>query len=465
MSHRKTNRTIVTVGLLIALFIGALDATVVTTAMPSIAKELNGLSLISWIFSIYTLTMCVTTPVFGKLADLFGRKSIFTIGLLLFLLGSVLCGAAQSMTELIWFRALQGIGAGALTPVTFTIIGDLYKGESRGKVQGILSSMWSIAGLLGPFVGGYFVDTISWRWIFYMNLPVSIVSFILVFGFLHEGFAKISKSIDYIGALTFTICISSLLLALLTGGVSYAWDSSVIIGLFAVAAVFLVVFLRVEARAKEPMLPLVLFRDRRLAVPYLIVFLGFCVVAGVTIYSPMWIQRVLGYKATISGIMLMPMTLAWPIASNLSGRFMFRFGARKFMITGAIFVATGALWLFTIDMGSSYVNLIGVVVLIGFGMGCITTPAIVTIQNSARDNMRGVATSTNSLMNALGQTVGVAAFGMLLNSALTAETNPTQMANGMHLIFGLILAIAIGILLVVNLLPRASKPQVATSLK
>ncbi|MCD9024961.1 MDR family MFS transporter [Cohnella silvisoli] len=456
MSQKKTNRTVVTIGLLSALFIGALDSTVVTTATTSIAKELQGLSLISWIFSIYTLTTCVTTPIFGKLADLFGRKSIFTIGLLLFLVGSVLCGAAHSMTELIWFRAIQGMGAGALTPVTFTIIGDLYTGEQRGKVQGILASVWSVAGLLGPFVGGYFVDEISWRWIFYMNVPVSIVSFILVFGFLHERFAKVPKSIDYYGALTFTVCISSLLLAFLTGGKTYAWDSSTILILFAIAAAFLIVFLAIEAKAREPMLPLSLFRDRRLSVPYGLGFFGFCVVAGVTIYIPLWVQNVLGYSATTSGLMLMPMSIAWPLASNLSGRFMFRFGAKIFMSAGAALVAGGALWLFTLNMNSSYWQVIGIVIVVGFGMGCINAPAIVTIQNAAAGNMRGVATSTNALMSALGQTIAVAVFGMLFNRVVKEDT-PLQMADGMHLIFIAILVIALVNLFVAYLLPAARK--------
>ncbi|MFC4597286.1 MDR family MFS transporter [Cohnella hongkongensis] len=457
MSLKQTNRTAVTVGLLAALFIGALDSTVVTTATTSIVKDLQGLSLIGWIFSIYTLTTCVTTPIFGKLADLFGRKSIFTIGLSLFLVGSILCGAAQSMTQLIWFRAVQGIGAGALTPVIFTIIGDLYTGRQRGKVQGVLSSMWSIAGLVGPFVGGYFVDTISWRWIFYMNIPISIVSFVLVLGFLHEKFAKVSRSsIDYFGALTFTISVSCLLLALLTGGETYAWNSVEIVALFAIAAVFLVVFLFIETRVKEPMLPLSLFRERRLTVPYALGFFGFCIVAGVTIYIPLWIQNVMGLSATLSGLMLMPMSLAWPIASNLSGRYMFRFGAGRFMLIGTVLVACGALWLYTLREGSSYGHVIGLLILIGFGMGCINTPAIVTIQNSAASHMRGVATSANSFMGTLGQTVAVAVFGMLFNRIVTEEV-PSQMAAGMHAIFILLVAIALFKIFIANLLPRAGK--------
>ena len=457
MAGKKTNRTLVTVGLLAALFIGALDSTVVTTATTSIAKDLNGFSLISWIFSIYTLTTCVATPIFGKLADLFGRRSIFTIGLALFLVGSVLCGAAQTMTELIWYRAIQGIGAGALTPVIFTIIGDMYTGVQRGKVQGVVSSMWSIAGLVGPFIGGYFVDMASWRWIFYMNIPISVVSFALVLGFLHEKFEKKGKnSIDYWGALTFTISVSSLLLALLTGGVTYAWNSPVILSLFGVAAAFLAIFLRIETKAAEPMLPLSLFRERKIAVPYVLGFFGFCIVAGVTIYIPLWVQNVSAQSATISGLILMPMSLAWPLASNLSGRYMFRFGTKTFMFLGTIFVTMGALWLATLSEGSPIWHVIGSAILVGFGMGCISTPAIVTIQNSAPEGMRGVATSTNSFVGALGQTVAVAAFGMLFNRVVIEEV-PEQMADGMHLIFLLLVTLAIVKIAVAGFLPSKRK--------
>ncbi|WP_231570984.1 DHA2 family efflux MFS transporter permease subunit [Gordoniibacillus kamchatkensis] len=370
---KKTNRKVVTIGLLAALFVGALDATVVSTAMPRIITDLNGLKLISWIFSIYTLTTCVTTPIFGKLADLFGRRTIFVTGLTLFVLGSICCGAAATMPQLIWFRALQGIGAGALTPVTFTIIGDLYPGEQRAKVQGIFASVWSVAGLLGPLVGGYFVDALSWRGIFYMNVPVGIIAFALVFGFLHETFEKKAKSIDYFGALSFTIAVSSLLYALLNGGVTFAWSSGIIVLLFAVAIVFLGVFLWVESRVKEPMLPLSLFRNRTMALLYAMSFLGFCVTAGVSIYSPMWIQTLLGHSATGSGLTLMPMSIAWPVAANLAGRFMFRLGAKAFILTGAVIVTLGTVWLAAMQLGSPYWYFVFILIIIGFGMGCMTT--------------------------------------------------------------------------------------------
>jgi EmrB/QacA subfamily drug resistance transporter len=453
---KKTNRSVVTMGLLGSLFIGALDATVVSTAMPKIMSDLQGLSLISWIFSIYTLTTCVTTPIFGKLADLFGRKTVFAFGLLVFVLGSVLCGAAQTMPMLILFRAVQGIGAGALTPVTFTIIGDLYPGEQRAKVQGIFASVWSVAGLLGPLVGGYFVDQISWRWIFYINIPVGLIAFILVFGFLHESFEKKSKSIDYWGAVTFTIAVSTLLYALLSGGEAHPWNSALIIALFVTAAIFLSLFVWVESNVKEPMLPLTLFRNRRMSIPYTMGFLGFCVTAGVSIYTPMWIQTLLGQSATSSGLILMPMSIAWPIAANLSGRFMYKLGAKFFMLSGALIVAGGGLGLTLLQSGSPSWSIMVIVVIIGFGMGCMTTPSMVLIQTAVGWQMRGVATSTYSLMNAFGQTVGVAVFGTLFNSAI-ADHTPAHFANGIHLVFLLIFVLALVNLIAISCLPSHRK--------
>jgi EmrB/QacA subfamily drug resistance transporter len=453
---KKTNRTVVTAGLLAALFIGALDVTVVSTAMPQIMTDLQGLSLISWIFSIYTLTTCVTTPIFGKLADLFGRRAVFAFGLLVFVVGSILCGAAQTMPMLILFRAVQGIGAGALTPVTFTIIGDLYPGEERAKIQGVFASVWSVAGLLGPLVGGYFVDQISWRWIFYMNVPVGIIAFILVFGFLHESFEKKSKSIDYGGALLFTVAITSLLYALLSGGEAYPWSSPVIVTLFVIAAILLLLFVWVENKAKEPMLPLTLFRSRRMSIPYTMGFLGFCITAGVTIYTPIWIQTLLGQSATNSGLMLMPMSIAWPIAANLSGRFMYKLGAKAFMVSGAVILAAGGLCLTFLQSGSPFWFIVLIVTIMGFGMGCMTTPSMVLIQTAVGWQMRGVATSTYSLMNAFGQTVGVAVFGTLFNSAIVEKT-PAHLANGMHMVFVLIFVIALANVIALSVLPSSRK--------
>ncbi|MFZ3130382.1 MAG: MFS transporter, partial [Desulfosporosinus sp.] len=235
---KTTQRKMVTIAMLVSILLVAIDTTIVTTAMPHIVKQLSGLNLISWVFAIYLLSSAVTTPIYGKLADLFGRKPIFIFGIVLFVVGSMVSGMAQTMHQLILFRGFQGLGAGAVMPLTFTIIGDLYLGEERARIQGLLSSVWGIAGLLGPLAGGLVVDHISWRWIFYINVPIGIVAILLVLGFLHQTkVANTKKDIDYWGEALFTISMGSLLFALISGGESYAWNSAVIISLVAVAVV------------------------------------------------------------------------------------------------------------------------------------------------------------------------------------------------------------------------------------
>lgn len=417
--HHTTNRKMVTIAMLVAIFLVAIDVTVVSTAMPRIVTDLSGLSLISWVFAIYTLTTSVTTPIYGKLADLYGRKLIFSIGVVLFVLGSMLSGASQSMTQLIWFRAFQGIGAGAVMPLTFTIIGDLYPGEQRAKMQGVFSSVWGIAGLLGPLVGGFFVDQLSWRWIFYINLPVGIVSLILVWSFLHEHFDKKSKSIDYWGAVTFTIGISALLYALLNGGQNYAWNSAPIIGLFAGAAVFLILFILIEAKSKEPMLPLSLFKIPVIGVSNIVGFLASAVLIGANVYLPMWIQLILGHSAMNSGLTLMPMSIAWPLGATFAGRFMYRIGSKLTTVIGSVLIILGAAWLLAVDLGSPYWYFVGLMIVLGLGLGYATTPTTVLVQSAVGWQMRGAATASNTFMRSIGQTVGVAIFGTLFNRTLT----------------------------------------------
>ncbi|MDU5951256.1 MAG: MFS transporter, partial [Paenibacillus macerans] len=334
--------------------------TVVATATPHMIKDLHGETLFSWVFAIYTLTTCVATPIFGKLADLFGRKPVFAAGIGLFVLGSILCGAAQSMTGLIGFRALQGFGAGALAPVCFTVIGDLFSGKQRGKMMGVFSSVWSVAGLLGPLIGGYFVDQVSWRWIFYINVPIGIIALLLVVVFLHQPIERQAKKIDYLGAIMFTIAFSALLYALLSGGSRHTWDSPVIVGLFAASAVCFMLFLWIEKRAEEPMIPLSIFRIRVLNVTNVSGFLTFSITTGLTVYSPIWIQSVLGNSATSSGLIAMPMSLAWPLASNIAGRLMYRVGVKASIVFGSSLVMAGSIWLIALQMNSPYVFWIGI---------------------------------------------------------------------------------------------------------
>ncbi|MCL5058971.1 MAG: MFS transporter, partial [Actinobacteria bacterium] len=488
--EKTTQRKMVTVAMMVSILLVAIDTTIITNAMPHIVKQLSGLKLFSWVFAIYLLTTSVTTPIYGKLADLFGRKIIFIFGVALFVVGSMLSGAAQTMLQLIWFRAFQGLGAGAVMPLTFTIIGDLYQGKERAKMQGLFTSVWGVAGLLGPLAGGLFVDHISWRWIFYINVPIGIVAILLVLGFLHETqVKKTKKSIDYLGAAFFTVSMGSFLYALINGGESYAWNSAAIISLFAVAAVFLVFFLLVEAKAKEPMVPLSLFKMPVIAVSNVVLFTASCVLIGVNVYLPIWIQTLLGHSATSSGLTLMPMSFAWPLASILAGRFMYRIGSKTTAVFGTVLIAAGSAWLLLVHIGSPYWYFVGVMVVIGFGMGCSMTPLTVLIQSAVGWNLRGAATASDRFTRSLGQTVGIAVFGTVFNNnlnsyvqnhvqggwqggdisnALTsgAGTNipanvleqlRTGMAQSLHLVFILVFAISIVTLLISAVLPSHSK--------
>lgn len=413
--QRQTNRPMVTVAMMVAILLVAIDVTVVSTAMPHIVGSLSGISLMSWVFAIYTLTTSVTTPIYGKLADLFGRKIIITIGVVLFLIGSILSGASHTMMQLIWFRALQGIGAGAVMPITFTIIGDLYPGEQRAKMQGVFSSVWGIAGILGPLVGGFFVDYSTWRWIFYINVPIGIVALILVWIGLHETFEKREHSVDYLGAGLFTISISSLLYALLNAGGKYAWGSATTLTLFAVAIVTLILFILVESKSKEPMLPLSLFQMRIISVANLASLLASGLLIASNVYLPMWIQSVLGHSATGSGLTLAPMSIGWPVAATLCGRLMYKAGSKLMAVVGGVFLVGGCVWLTAVSATSPYWFLVVIMVVIGMGMGFSMTPFTVLIQSAVPWGSRGAATASNTFMRSLGQTIGIAVYGTMFN--------------------------------------------------
>ncbi|NGQ95146.1 MFS transporter [Brevibacillus sp. SYP-B805] len=427
--QRLTNTRIVTIAVMIATFLAAIEGTIVSTAMPTIVGELGGLTMISWVVSVYMLTSAVTSPIYGKLADLFGRKVVFAVGTLLFLAGSMLSGLAQTMGQLIWFRAVQGIGAGSIT-LTYTIVGDIYPFEQRGKIQGYMSGIWGISGILGPLTGGFLVDYVSWRWIFYMNLPFGILSVILIWLYLHENLEKKRKHVDYPGALAFTIGMSALLYALLSGGTTHPWGAPLMVVLYAAALVGLALFLYIQWKSPEPMLPLILFKIRAITVSNAAGFLLSSVLVAISFYLPVWIQGVYGQGATASGMTLLPMSIGWPLAASLSGRLVVKIGARQTSLIGAATLVIAAGWLATISVHTPHWMLYVMMFLVGFGFGFTFTSFTVTTISAVDWHLRGAAMASSTFIRALGQTLGIAVFGTLFNHALTGRLPADLAAQG-----------------------------------
>ncbi|GIP23654.1 MDR family MFS transporter [Paenibacillus sp. J22TS3] len=421
-------RSYILAGLLLSTFLAAIEGTVIGPAGPRIVGELGGAQLLSWVFTAYLLTMSVTTPIFGKMSDLYGRKMVFVVGSVLFLGGSLLCGFATSMEQLIIFRAIQGIGAGGLIPVTFTIIGDIYSIEERAKVQGYISSVWGISSLVGPLLGGYVVDAFNWRWVFGFNIPFGLLSVVFIIKYLDENIEKKKVKIDIAGAITFTIGVAALLFGLAAGGQQLAWDSPLLIVIFAVAVVSLVLFFVVEKRAEEPLVPLKLFRYRDIAYSNIASLLASALLIGLTSYFPLWVQGVLGENATRSGLLLAPMSVSWLVGSVIGGRWIVSHGSRITSIIGLLFIVVGAGGMaFVTDETPEYVLMLWNA-LYGLGFGFSFTVFTIIAQSSVGFSLRGASTALNSFVKSLGQTIGVAVFGVLINQHIAdaAEASRKQ---------------------------------------
>src|SRR6266496_3921170 len=383
-------KTVVVIALMLGMSLAALDTTIVGTALPSIVGKLGGIALYSWVFSIYLLTSTTTVPIYGKLADLFGRKPIFLFGTALFLLGSILSGAAQSMEQLIIFRAIQGL----------------------------FSGVWGLSSVIGPAVGGIIVDHFSWRWVFFINVPFGVLSGILLALALKENVERKKQKLDYLGTLTLTGGIIALLFFLLQGGTTWSWSSLPSIGLFSLFLVLLVLFLRQEQQAPDPILPLTLFQNRIIAVSSIGgVILGI-LMFGITSYVPLFVQGVEGGTATSAGITLGPLLLAWPIAATVSGRIVIRYGYRFTAVLGMAFatIGTGMVTLFT--AGTLLPFIVIAMLIIGTGLGLASTAFILAVQNAVPWKLRGVATALTQFVRTIGGTIGVALMGTILNTQM-----------------------------------------------
>ncbi len=400
------------------MFLAALEATAVGTAMPTAVAELGGVARYSWVFSAYLLTSTTTVPMFGKLADLYGRRRIYIISALLFMLGSALCGTARTFEQLILYRAVQGLGAGGVMPVAITLIGDIYPLEERGKIQGMFSAVWGVSSLVGPAAGGLITDLLTWRWVFYLNIPFGLASLLMLQLWLKERQPRRQHRLDLLGTLALTVSITVLLLTLLEGSELFGWTDPRTFGLLALSGLGIALFIAQERRAPEPMLPLDLFRNPVIAVSSAgSVILG-TILFSSTAFVPMFAQGVLGGTALDAGLTLAPMSLGWPIASTAAGWLLLRTGYRPLAVLGGVLGFAGTLLLATADVGASRLLLMGAMLVVGLGMGFMATPYLVAVQNAVPWERRGVATSSVQFFRTIGGAVAVAALGALLNARM-----------------------------------------------
>ncbi len=418
---RPAHRGPVLVALMVTMALSAMDNTIVSTAIPQVVRDLGGFSLFSWVFSSYLLTQTVSIPVYGKLADLWGRKPVLVAGTVIFLIGSALCASAWSMVSLIGFRGLQGLGAGSIMATVNTLAGDLYDLEERGRVQGWLSSVWGMSAVVGPAVGGSLAQYVSWRWIFVINLPLGAAAIALIGRFLHERVARTRHRIDVAGALLVLLAAGALVFGLLQGGVAWPWWSPPSIAVFAVAAAATVAAAMVESRAAEPIVPPWFWRRRVLAGSGLAaVGLGLLVI-GPSTFLPTYGQAVLGLGAVAAGGVLATMSIGWPLASAVSGRFFLRLGFRDTELIGAgICLAAVVFFLLTVGYGQVWQPVVSTFVL-GFGLGLIAVCTVVGPQATVTWQQRGVVTGTVMFCRFLGQSVGAAIFGAIFNATLAAR--------------------------------------------
>lgn len=472
-------RNIIT-ALMVAMFLGAIEGTVVTTAIPTIVKDLSGFGLISWVFSTYFLTSAISTPVYGKLADLYGRKNILCIGITIFLVGSCLCGLSQNMYQLIAFRALQGLGAGSIFTVTYTIVGDIFSLAERAKVQGWLNAVWGIASIIGPFIGGFLIDYLSWHWIFFINVPFGILSIVLLQKYFSESLERKKQKIDYAGILLLSAAIITLLLGVPAGGKNAAVSVALTVAL-------LFVFYIIEKKAEEPIVPFEIL-TRNNTIVNTISFLAAAVLIGSEVYMPIYIQNVLGFRATISGLSMAPMSVSWLLSSVILAKAIPKYGEQVVTGSSMFILLIGCLILPALGLQSPLIIVIICTFIMGFGFGGCFTTMTITIQASVDYSKRGAATALNALVRTIGHTIGVGIFGSIFNqdivnyfnnlgikgvdpNDLYSTANLTSLQNiqisinsALHVVFKMLIVITVVCLALSLLLPSGLRESEKPSL-
>ena len=427
MSSKR--RWLVTAGVMTGMFIAALEATVVGTAMPTVIASLGGLNHYSWVFSAYLVTSTVTVPVWGKLSDLYGRRLLYQIGIGVFLLGTLLSGLSTTMTQLIIFRAIQGLGAGALVPLGMTIIGDTFTLQERAKMQAYFSGVWGFSSIIGPVLGGFITDQISWRWVFFVNLPIGVVAALIIGIALTEPVSDRKPKIDYGGALLLMTAISLLMLAMVEGGSDGLFTVENVL-IFAASAVLLGIFVWVEKRASDPIIPFDLFRNRTILIAVIAGFLGGVAMFGAISFIPLFAQGSLGFSATEAGSLLTPLMLTWVTMSVIGGRLLLRIGYKPLTVAGYAALTVGFILLAMIDRDTNSIWLYADLMIIGAGLGFSMLTLLIAVQQAVERSKLGIATSLNQFSRSIGGAIGVAVMGAVLTAALTTELQKSATDGG-----------------------------------
>jgi EmrB/QacA subfamily drug resistance transporter len=445
-------------GLLLAMLLASLDQTIVATALPTIVSDLGGLDQLSWVVTAYLVGATVTMPLWGRASDLYGRKTLFLAAIAVFLAGSAVSGVAASIGELIGFRALQGMGAGGLMTLAMAIVGDIVEPRERGRYQGYIQMVFVVASVAGPLLGGVFTDHLSWRWVFYVNVPIGIAAFLLTAGALHLPVRRERVRLDYLGGALLAGGLTGLLLVTSQGGVLYACAS----------AVLLVAFVLRERRAAEPIIPLRLFRDPVFDIVSAAMFLTLLAFFAVIVFMPIHFQVVAGVSATQSGLLLLPLLLAGTVSTVVAGRVISRTGRYKaFPVAGLALMSVGLLLLSRIDVGTSLAAASLTLVVFGAGFGMVTQVLTIAIQNAVDRSDLGIATATANLFRSLGGSVGVAVFGAIFASRVgTSAGDPERVAHGLSTVFLVAAPVAaVGALVVLALheVPLRGAPRTSTA--
>ena len=418
-SGRKTNRTLVTVAVFIATFMTAIEGTIVSTAMPTIIGDLHGLSIMNWVYSIYLLMTAVTTPIYGKLSDRFGRKPLLTIGLLVFVIGSTLCALSQSMPQLIGARFLQGLGAGAIQPLTYTVLADIYPLDKRAGMIGLNGSAWGIASIIAPLLGGFIVQQISWHWVFAINVPIGLLVIIMIQLFLSEHIQARETRVDYMGIGLLSICLICLMLCLQSLG--SAGDARITLILAAATVITFALLLHVEGHQEDPILPLRLFRIRTFVIQNICMLLVAGFLMGFDTYMPIWMQSVLGMNPSLGGFVVTPSSILWLLGAYVAGPLTMHHPPHRATNIGLAFILTACICYIAVPQATAYWVFLIISAVVGFGFGLTITTSTITAQSVVPAGDVGASTSFNTLARSLGQTLMVSIFGIVMNTVIARE--------------------------------------------